>query len=80
LGVVKTIGHDLKNLGHSTKLFAPPGVPSWLRACTLAYTNYTENNIHTEQIIEDFMTNTWRMEQGCSMSVSKIQVWKTYHR
>jgi len=30
------------------------------------YTNNTENNIH------DFMTNTRRMEQGCSMSVSKI--------
>ena len=32
----------------------------------------TQNNIHTDQIIKDFMTNTWRMEQGCSMSVSKI--------
>jgi len=36
------------------------------------YTNITENNIHTDQIIKDFMTNTWRVEQGCSMSVSKI--------
>jgi len=35
-------------------------------------TNNTENNIHTDQIIKDFMTNTWRMEQCYSMSVSKI--------
>jgi len=26
------------------------------------YTNYTDNSIHANQIIEDFMTNTWRME------------------
>ena len=29
----KTIGHSLKNLGTSQKTFAPPGVPSSLRAC-----------------------------------------------
>jgi len=26
------------------------------------YTNNTKNNNHTDQIIENFMTNTWRME------------------
>jgi len=28
--------------------------------------------IGADQIIEDFMTNVWRMERGCNMSVSKI--------
>jgi len=34
--------------------------------------NNTENNIHADQVIEDFMTNTWRVEQSYSMPVSKI--------
>jgi len=28
------VGHSLKNLAPLRKLFAPPHVPSWLRACT----------------------------------------------
>jgi len=36
------------------------------------YTDHTENSIHANQIIEDFMINTQRMEQGCSMPISKI--------
>jgi len=29
---LKIIGHSLKNLAPVRKLFATPGVPSWLRA------------------------------------------------
>jgi len=29
---LKTIGHSLKIWGPLRKLFAPPGIPSWLRA------------------------------------------------
>jgi len=29
----KSIGHSVKALSPSQKLFAPLGVPSWLRAC-----------------------------------------------
>jgi len=39
------------------------------------YTNNTENNIHTDQIIEDLIINTWRMEQGCSMPVHRSIQW-----
>jgi len=30
----KSVGHSLKNLGTSQKIFCLPGVPSWLRACS----------------------------------------------
>ena len=29
----KCVGHSLKNFGTLRKLFTPPGIPSWLRAC-----------------------------------------------
>jgi len=31
---IKNIGHSLKKLGPFRKLFARPGVPSWLRGCS----------------------------------------------
>jgi len=34
-----TIGHSLKILASPRKLFAPPGDPSWLRACLLYASN-----------------------------------------
>jgi len=33
----ETIGPIFQNLDRSHKLFAPPGVPSWLRACLRIY-------------------------------------------
>ena len=33
----ETIGPIFQNLDRSNKLFAPPGVPSWLRACLRIY-------------------------------------------
>ena len=34
----ESIGHSLKNLGHSMKTLRPPGVPSWTRACAWGFT------------------------------------------
>ena len=82
--VTGLIGHSLKIWAPLRKLFAPPGVPSWLRAWAkpsdgLAFlTNKSWCDIDPEMVIDKLFEKKRRLNfifQLCSQVFSKVQIW-----